>query len=93
MIHKNWQEKQVDPEWVKDETARINAVVDKFGMAMKARLAEKVCEGRTGWSDKSSSDEIYNAMLAHAASTKLAHEREIDVANFAMMLWNLRTNS
>ncbi len=93
MIHKNWQEKQIDQAWVKEEIDRINDVVDQFAMAMKERLAEKVREGRTGWSDKSSSDEIYNAMLAHAASTHLAHEREIDVANFAMMLWNLRTQS
>lgn|GEM_PF-1486003 len=90
MIVKNWQDIPPDPEWLEDEIARLNAAVDQFAAAMKARLAEKARAGWTGWDDPANVSEIYTALLAHAAGVPMAAGQEVDVANFAMMLWRLR---
>ena len=38
MIDKNWQEIAPDPDWVRQEVARLNEAVDEFAGAMKAKL-------------------------------------------------------
>lgn len=63
-----------------DETA-----VDRFAVAMKAKLAEKRAEGRGGWDDPA------RCTTAHLAELLRGHIDEgdpVDVGNFAMMLWN-----
>ena len=77
--------------YVKEEMARLDMVVDAFAAQMKIRLIAKVKEGRGGWEDPANAEEIYTALLAHAASTPLARFRELDIANYAMFLWFLRT--
>jgi len=67
----------------------LNAAVDDFAFAMKAKLAEKVQEGWTGWDQPASSIKIWNAMLALGAAIPLAKDQEADIANLAMMLWRL----
>jgi hypothetical protein len=42
VIDKNWQEISQDPDWVRQEVARLNEAVDEFAGAMKAKLAESV---------------------------------------------------
>ena len=59
MIDKNWQGVVPDPEWVAQEIDRLNAAVDDFAFAMKAKLAEKVQEGWTGWDQPASSIKIW----------------------------------
>jgi len=90
MIVKNWQEIPPDPNWVEEEIVRLNTAVDQFAAAMKARLADKARAGWTGWDDPSNVNTIHTALLAHAAGVPLAAGQEVDVANFAMMLWHLR---
>ena len=89
MIDKNWQGVAPDPEWVAQEIIRLNAAVDEFANAMKAKLAEKAQEGWTGWDQPESSIKIWNAMLAQGAAVPLARGHEADIANLAMMLWRL----
>lgn len=90
MIEKNWSGTPPDPAWVEQEIRRLDAVVDKFTVVMKARLAEKAREGWSGWDDPASKDKIYTAMLAQGAGVKYAKDQEVDIANLAMMLWRLR---
>jgi hypothetical protein len=90
VIVKNWQGIPPEQEWVAEEIARLNTAVDQFAAAMKARLAEKAKEGWSGWDDPSNVSDIYTALLAHAAGVPLAARQEVDVANFAMMLWRFR---
>lgn len=90
MIVKNWQGIPPDPEWLQEEIGRLDAAVDQFAAAMKARLAEKAREGWTGSDDPSNVSDIHTALLAHAAGVPLAARQEVDVANFAMMLWRFR---
>ena len=90
MIDKNWQEIAPDPDWVRQEVARLNEAVDEFAGAMKAKLAQKAHEGWTGWDQPESGIKIWNAMLAQGAAVPLAKGQEVDIANLAMMLW--RTN-
>lgn len=90
MIEKNWRDLPTDPAWVEAEIQRLGSAVDEFSVAMKARLAEKAREGWRGWDDPSSRDAIYTTLLAHAAGVPLAARQEVDIANFAMMLWRMR---
>lgn len=89
MIDKNWQGKTPDPEWVLQEIARLNAVVDAFSVEMKLKLEQKVKEGWTGWDQPASKVKLWNAMLAQGAAIPLAQGQEADIANLAMMLWFL----
>lgn len=63
-----------------DETA-----VDRFALAMKAKLAEKRAEGRGGWDDP---NQCTTAHLAELLRSHIAKGDPVDVGNFAMMLWN-----
>ena len=90
MIVKNWEGIPPDPQWVSEEIDLLNAAVDQFAAAMKARLAQKAHEGWSGWNDPANANAIYTAMLAHGAGVPMAAGQEIDVANFAMMLWRFR---
>lgn len=89
MIEKNWQGVPTDPAWIEAEMLRLEEAVNEFSEKMKARLIEKAKEGWRGWDDPAASNEIYTTMLAHAAGVPLAEGQEVDVANFAMMLWRL----
>lgn len=59
--------------------------VDRFASAMKAKLAKKRVEGRSGWDDKTACPtERLQAMLVD----HLAKGDPVDVGYFAMMLFN-----
>lgn len=90
MIEKNWQGLPLDNDLVQGEIARLDAAIDAFTAAMKSKLAAKAQEGRMGWDDPHAREAIYTAMLAHAAGVPMAAGQEVDVANFAMMLWRMR---
>lgn len=77
----------LDAQFVEDETQALFDVVDSFASHMKAKLATEVKEGRSGWRDPANAEQIYNALLAHAAGVPFARGQEIDIANFAMVLW------
>lgn len=79
------------PEQIEAEIARLHGLVDQFAGMMKFKLADKVCDNRIGWDDPANAEAIYNSLLAHAAGIRLAAGQEVDIANFAMFLLNLRT--
>lgn len=87
MIEKNWQGHPVDPDRVEQEVARLTDAVDEFAQAMKDKLVQKAREGWSGWDTPGAKDKIYHAMLAHGAGIPFAAGQEVDIANFAMMLW------
>lgn len=57
--------------------------VNRFAVAMKAKMAKKRGEGRGGW-EMCSIAELRRMLHAH-----LNKGDPVDVANFCMMLWNL----
>lgn len=57
--------------------------VDRFAAAMKAKLAKKRTEGRSGWDDKTACSREY---LSQLLIEHLSKGDPIDVANLAMML-------
>ena len=59
--------------------------VDRLAAAMKAKLAEKRAEGYGGWNDP---DECPPGRLAQLLHDHLSKGDPLDIANFAMMLWN-----
>ena len=71
----------VDP--LKVEAKTDDAAVDAFATKMKARLAEKRAEGRTGWSDP---DKVSDSDLVFEMIDRLEAGSYIGVANFCMML-------
>jgi hypothetical protein len=93
VIEKNWQGLPLDASLLQEEIARLDAAVDAFAEVMKSKLAAKAQEGRKGWDDPRARDAIYTALLAHAAGVPMAAGQEVDVANFAMMLWRMRTGA
>lgn len=62
-----------------------DAAIDKFAAAMKAKMAKKRAEGRSGWDDPEQCTIDYLTRLFHD------HVRKgdpVDIGNFAMMLWH-----
>ncbi|MDQ0132621.1 hypothetical protein J2T08_000522 [Neorhizobium galegae] len=57
--------------------------VDRFASAMKAKLAQKRDEGRSGWNDKEDCSQLFLSQLLREHVEK---GDPIDVGNFAMML-------
>jgi len=60
-----------------------DAAVDRFAVAMKAKLAAKRAAGRGGWDDKA---QCSNEWLSSLLRQHLEKGDPLDVANFAMML-------
>lgn len=67
------------------ETDAWDALVDQFAAAMKRKFRQKLFEGRCGWDDPECANGIKHAMIEHAHRGLF---QEVDVANFAAMLWN-----
>lgn len=69
-----------------EDIEKINRTIDEFAKAMKAKMLIKYLEGFEGWDDISGLEkDISDRLIAHA---KRGKGQEVDVANFAMMLWN-----
>lgn len=90
-MEKNRSDQIPDPQWVEQEIVRLEAAVDEFAAAMKARLAAKARNGWQGWDNPDNALEVWTTMLSCGAASRLAAGHEIDIANLAMML--LRFNS
>lgn len=58
--------------------------VDQCAVAMKAKLAKKRAEGRSGWDDKENCSQVWLSTLLREHVEK---GDPLDVANLAMMLW------
>lgn len=73
------------------EIRKIKQAVAHFSNQMEARLVEKLDQGWRGWDRPENAREIYNCLLAHGSAIHLAAGQEVDMANFAMFLWYIRT--
>ena len=62
----------------------ISVAVDKFAEAMKRKLLLKAREGWTGWNHAAFGRRCREKLRDH-----IPDGDPIDVANFAMFLWNL----
>jgi hypothetical protein len=67
---------------------KLHDAVDAFAVAMKARLAEKAAQGFEGWDDPDLAETIEENLFDHVRRLLKGHRQEIDIANFAMMLWH-----
>ena len=76
----------IDPE-TQEEINRLDQAVDDFASEMKARLREQAIKGYRGWDDPENYQRIVEMMVKHAA---VDEGKEVDAANLAMILWNLR---
>ncbi|SEU40244.1 hypothetical protein SAMN03159335_06246 [Burkholderia cepacia] len=76
----------IDLAAVERELARINAAIDVFAAEMKAAMARKAAEGRTGWDDPSLRASIVSDLIAHAICADKSPGHEVHAANYAMML-------
>lgn len=75
-----------DPAAVELEITAIDAAIDAFAARMKAAMARKAREGRTGWNDPALRSAIVTDLMAHAIAADHTPGQEIHVANCAMML-------
>ena len=74
-----------------DDIEKINRTIDQFAEVMKEKMKEKYYEGYEGWDDIAGlEDHITHRLIEHA---KRGKGQEVDMANFAMMLWNSSRNS
>ena len=64
--------------------------VDRFRLAMLEKLAIKRLEGRGGWHDpeQCAVSDLHAMLLDHVEKGDM-----IDIANFAMMIWNREQSS
>ncbi len=83
----------LSPEQRSAELAKLDAALQGFTLQMREHLVRKLDAGWRGWDDPANGREIWNSMLAHAASVSLAREQEVGIANFAMFLWTQRMNA
>ncbi len=83
---------EIPPEEIEREIFRLQYAVDVFAAGMKDLLAQKVREGRRGWDDPTNRPGIYQSLMEQASEVPLAFEREVHVANYAMMLFWSRHN-
>ena len=71
---------------LEEDIEKIYKVIDQFAAAMKEKMEEKYWEGYAGWDDiKGVEKVITDRLIEHARRGK---GQEVDIANFAMMLWN-----
>ncbi len=61
----------------------IYETIDEFSEAMKKRCRQKAKQGFSGWDGRIGWDNIFTRMILSAAKANF-----VDVANFAMMLWD-----
>lgn len=72
------------------ELDALDAMVDAFAVAMKAKLRKKWREGQRGWDDRECERGIRNALAWHV---ERGQGQEVDIANLAAMLWNMGSNA
>jgi hypothetical protein len=59
--------------------------VDRFAIAMLNKLAEKRDEGRRGWSNDCTVDDLKVLLQIQLNKPRYNH---LHIANFCMMIWN-----
>ena len=73
------------------ERKRLMKALDCFTKAMKARLLEMMFKGYRGWDNPARYDDfktMLNGLMLHDRKNGYL-PREVDVANLAMIIWNL----
>ena len=69
------------------ELDALYLLVDEFAREMKIKLRKKWQESRGGWDNPAAADFLRSSMIEHVLR---GPGQEIDIANFAAMLWNMR---
>lgn len=84
-VHFANAKKDVRQSVAEGERHSDDVAVDRFAAAMKAKLAKKREQGYSGWDEP---DECTVDSLARMLVEHLPKGDTVDIANFAMMLWN-----
>lgn len=71
------------------ELVALTKMVDAFANAMKERLEAKLDAGKTGWDNADNALDYRLRLGQRAYSKDSTDENLIDIANLAMMVWNL----
>lgn len=74
----------------RSEIQALDKLVDDFACKMKKKLHEKLKQGYIGWDELRHEANMDNALFLLTRNTK---GQEVDIANYAMFLWNLRKKS
>lgn len=70
--------KKILPDWLADQRGVFN-----FSCAMLEKLHDKRYEGRGGWHNDCNISDLKRMLKEHIKKGDM-----IDIANFAMMIWN-----
>lgn len=68
---------------------RLMECVDAFAEQMKVKLRKKRAQGFSGWDDENELQYITDIMMQHAEELAEGKNEAVDLANLAMMIWNL----
>lgn len=68
--------------WI--EKFGLTLCLEAFTKEMRTKLFDKVDEGYVGWASEEFRDKLLKKLQAHLDKGDM-----VDVANFAMMLWNM----
>lgn len=69
------------------EIVNIEKTIDAFAEAMKIKMKLKAEQGYKGWDNPINEDGIKQALIDHVFKDG---PQWVDVANFAMMMWNIK---
>lgn len=70
------------------EAMALDSLIDKFAIAMKTRLTEKLYKGWTGWDDvQFTPNDIRERISNNLYGTDPAQDT-VDIANLAAFWWN-----
>lgn len=71
------------------EKAKISTAIDAFAKEMKEKMYRKAAQNFHGWDDPGYYHNIADGYEKHFCKPVTGGNNYVDVANFAMMLWNI----
>jgi len=71
------------------ETQALINLTEKAVVKMQDKLLQKRDEGYHGWDDSRIRDDLINSLIAHIERAKSDPNQWLDVANLAIMVWNI----
>jgi hypothetical protein len=83
---------ECDHNWFAEVRA-LEKMVDALAEEMKAKLRSKYFRGYSGWDDPANRDLLLAKLKEHAERNNQWNSQEVDIANLAAMLWNIRQYS
>lgn len=78
-----------DSRWIEAQMLTFESALARFVPEMRARFEANARAGKQGWLDPANARRYYHKLISHVAARRNAEGIEPDLANLALILWNL----